>query len=131
MKLSKTLVNQILADCEQALAAVAERHGLELVRKSCRYTELEMPVAFKLKAQVTNDAGTVVTQEARDFERYASGYGLDGGDLGRAFSSRGKRYEVTGLAMRSRKYPVLARCSNTGRTYKFTADLVKRALEAS
>ena len=128
MKFTKTNVSQILSECEAALAAVAARHGLKVVRKNCSYSALEMPVAFKLQATETDEDGNVITAEAQEFMRCAVAFGLKPEDLGRAFTTSNGTYVVAGLKSRNRKYPVLATSKSNGKTYKFPADVVKRTM---
>ena len=129
MNLNKTLVRQILAECDEALKAVADRHGMKVVRKSCRYSDTELPVAFKLVGTVTDDSGTEVDPEAKAFTDMAKLFGLKPEYLGRSFMSRGRSFTVTGLKPRNRKYPVMAKTAD-GRGFKFPADVVERALGA-
>ena len=124
-------VRAVMDECEEALKAVADRHGLKLVRKSCSYLGNECPVAFKLQTVVTDVSGEVVTSEAQDFKRCAVLFGLKPEDLGREFvSPQGKRFKICGAKPRNRKYPILAKCVTTGRVYKFPEDQVVRALAA-
>jgi hypothetical protein len=123
-------VRAILDECEAALKVVADKHGLRLARKGCSFRAGECPVPFKLMTVATGDNGEVVTAEARDFERCAVLFGLKAEDLGREFSSRGKRFKICGAKPANRKYPILAKCLSTGKVYKFPEDQVVRALAA-
>ena len=125
----RTAVRAVMNECEAALQAVADKHGLKLVRKGCSYRENECPVAFKLLTTVTDAAGDVVTPEAQDFKRCATLFGLKPEDLGRVFlSPTGKRFRICGAKPRNRKYPILAKCVLTDKVYKFPEDQVVRAL---
>ena len=44
-------------------------------------------------------------------------------DLGQEFQRSGKTFTIVGLKPRSKKYPILAKCSD-GKTYKLPVDLV-------
>lgn len=121
-------VRAVMDECEAALRAVAERHGLTLVRKTCSYRENECPVAFKLLTVVTDDDGEVVTPEAQEFVRNAAWYGMQASDLGREFTLRGKRFKVAGSKIRNRKYPIIAECVVTGKRFKLPAEDVAAVL---
>lgn len=123
--LSRQKVREIMADCEEALKAVAEKHGFELARRSCSYTEHEMPVAFRL-VEVGED-GNALTREAGAFEQLKKFYGLEGVSVGDTFKNRGRIFRVTGLNSRAPKYPVLAE-DLQGKKYKFPAEVVARKI---
>ena len=57
---------------------------------------------------------------AAEFVRACAIFGLKESDLGKKKMINGVEYELTGLAPRSPKYPILARNSQNGQTYKFT-----------
>ena len=65
--------------------------------------------------------------EAEAFKANADLLGLTAEDLGAKFTVRGQTFQITGLATRSRKYPILA-CGPQGKGYKFPASTVCRAL---
>lgn len=44
-------------------------------------------------------------------------------ELGDEFKYDGKTYTIVGLKPRSKRYPILAKCSD-GKTYKLTVELV-------
>jgi len=64
-------------------------------------------------------SGEVKTKEATDFERLAYLYGLEASDLGKTFSSNGRTFTICGLAPKAHKFPILAKCADDGKTYKF------------
>jgi hypothetical protein len=121
-------VRAILDECEEALRAVASRHGLVLERGGCSFRENECPTPFKLQTAADGD-GKVAGVVEGDFRRMAPLLGLKPEDLGREFtSSTGKRFQICGAKPRNRKYPVLARCVETGKVYKFPESAVRVAL---
>lgn len=125
----RTAVRAVMNECEVALQAVADKHGLKLVRKNVSFRENECPVAFKLLTVTTDSVGEVVTPEAQDFKRCAAMFGLKAEDLGREFTApSGKRFRICGAKPRNRKYPILAKCVMTDKVYKFPEDQVVDAL---
>lgn len=125
----RTAVRAVMNECEVALQAVADKHGLKLVRKNVSFLGHECPVAFKLQTVTTDDDGEVVMPEAQDFKRHAVLFGLKPEDLGCEFTApSGKRFRIAGAKPRNRKYPILAKCVVTGKIYKFPEDVVVQAL---
>lgn len=130
-KFDRATVRQILAECEEALRPVAEKHGLTLDRKGKTYYQDALPVMFQLLITKLDEDGNVLTADAKAFQQQAFLYGLEPSDLGREFRSRGDTFRITGLRPRSRKYPILAENVKTGKTYKFHAETVKAGLKAA
>lgn len=83
---------------------------------------------FKLVVSTTNSDGTVNTKIGEDFKRNAVRWGLAPDDLGREFSSGADTYEIVGAKPRSPKYPILAKCKRSGKTFKFHPNQVKAYL---
>lgn len=71
--------------------------------------------------------GEVVTDLQRDFVHNASLLGLDPGDFGAQFMSNGHMYEIVGLKVRNRKYPIIAKRVGSDQRYKFHESTVKAA----
>lgn len=93
--------------------------GYEIEAGRANYGEgyFEIKVRFSMPGQ---------SPEAEAFKQNADLFGLTPEDLGATFTQRGQTFEITGVATRSRKYPILASCGGKG--YKFTAASVCRAL---
>ena len=127
-KFNQTNVGAILEECREALAPIAEKYGLVLDRKGRTYHHDALPVMFQMLVKKTDEDGNVITADGKAFIEQAVFYGLKPEDLGQEFTSRGKKFRITGLKPRSRKYPVLAEEVATGKTYKFPAEAVKAGL---
>ncbi|MAG24504.1 hypothetical protein CMI47_02895 [Candidatus Pacearchaeota archaeon] len=131
-RIDGTTVKIVLASCQEALEMVAEEHGLTLVRKYCTYRDNEMPVAFKLLVPERDEqTGAAIDPGESEFRRLASRYGLEASHYGRTFSTFRGTYRISGIKPKARKYPILATCTETGRTYKFLAAQVEKAMEES
>jgi hypothetical protein len=128
-KFDRATVRQILAECEEALRPIAEKHGLTLDRKGRTYHHDALPVMYQFLVAEKDEDGNVLSAVAKDFVKMASLYGLSSDDLGREFKSGGDTFRVTGLKPRSRKYPILAENVKTGKTYKFPLETVKAGLK--
>ena len=120
-------IKEFLDACEKALKPVAERFGLDLERKSCTYHKDVAPVAFKVLTRGENGED----REKAEWDRYCARFGLKPEDYGRTFTlpRGGGEHTICGIKPRSSMYPVLARSSNNGKTYKFTSNIVIRGLD--
>lgn len=83
---------------------------------------------FKLEVSQINQDGSVETKDAAEYHANAKWFGLPEDGLGKIIVLRGDRYEIVGLAPRSRKYPVLVRRCRDKKTYKYPLYDVQRAL---
>jgi len=101
-----------------------EAHGGKFASNGSNFT-------FPLELAVVGSDGQAETQEVREFKTNARLYGLKPEDLGKTFHSpgSGKRFKITGLKPRNRRYPIMAEELGTKRGYKFAAIVVKQALE--
>ena len=74
---------------------------------------------FKLNISAIDESGTVVTEEAEDFKRYAELYGLKPEWLGEIFTytsykqgSKPESYKIVGFKARARKRQILTEDGN-------------------
>jgi len=131
---SKSDVMQLRAEIDQALAIIAQKHGLVISMGNGRFNPTEFriskltirPKAMSIAAPVTsgtNAATLAQTPEGQEYLSlcYLSGLPKDG--LGKTFIFLGKNFTITGLKRSRRKYPVSA-VSTTGRRMKFTVQSV-------
>jgi len=103
-----------------AIQAALEPYGLAVAYKSGRYTGTSVALTFE--ASVIEN-GQALDRTAREFQLYASQYGLKAEDLGRKFEYRGRWFQVTGLKTGT-KLPLLAVEMTTGRGYKFGPEVI-------
>ena len=118
--------NAFAREAEQALQALAEKHGVDVSIGSGNFTQNDF--SFKVKAAVKSKDGTVLSREAEAFKVNAPLLGLQESDLGRTFTAQGKTFKITGYNTRAKKMPILAEDEN-GRGYKFDRETVKRFLK--
>jgi len=113
-------IRQINSELEAVIKQVAEKYGLEVKLGNTRFTGDN----FTTKVQVATvaEGGITMSKEATDFNRYKTILGINM-DLGQEFQRSGKTFTIVGLKPRSKKYPILAKCSD-GKTYKLPVDLV-------
>lgn len=122
-------VRLLREELQTAIQAVAKHHGISLGDVSARFTSDF--ATFKVETAIIGADNVAKTKERAEFERHAALFGLQASDIDRAFRHNGDIYHVSGLAPRSRKYPVLAIRAGNGRTYKFPAGMVKTLLEST
>lgn len=113
-----------------ALEPIAKKHGLTLDRKRGSFYKDKMPAMFQFLVTQEDKDGNALSAAAIAFQQDAWRVGLDPKDLGREFTSQGKRFRISGLNLRAKKYPVLAVENGTGKTFKFPAERVKDKLES-
>jgi hypothetical protein len=113
--ITRPLLKALTADLNQALVAIAEKHGVQL--KVGNGTFRADNATLKIEIAAIDDNGTAKTKEASDFERCANSYGLKPEDLGTEFTFQGKTLTLVGAKPRSTKYPLLA-TDTVGRTWK-------------
>lgn len=118
-EIDKTLAQALGKEVEEALNAVAERHGLQVQVRGGTYDS----TLFKPKVEFTT-----LDAAEREFARYASLFGLKPDDFNAEFTSQGRLFKVSGVAPRSTKRPILAIEVTTGRTFKFTETGVLKGL---
>jgi hypothetical protein len=112
--------NLLGREVEEALRQVAERHGLQLDIRGGTFDS----GSFKPRVEFKTAAS-----DRDEFARYATLYGLNADDFGRSFRNGGREFTVAGISPRSPRRPILAKSAD-GRTWKFPADAVVRALGA-
>ena len=90
---------------------------------------------FKLNISASDESGTVVTEEAEDFKRYAELYGLKPEWLGESFTyssvrqgSTPETYKIIGLKARARKRQILTEDGN-GKRVVWPANNVLELME--
>jgi hypothetical protein len=127
MKIDKTLLKVLRVEIDEALAALGTKHGLVFHAGSATYQPDGTCATYKLELAVVGDDGVVATKEAAAFRDLAGVfYGLKSEDLGRTFVSNGKTFKLTGMSAGRVKMPIQGMDVETGKTYKFAVELIKR-----
>ena len=107
-------------DLDQAMATIASKYGIELSAGNISFTS--ETATIKVAAGVIKN-GTVVTKEAKDFDRYKGLVGLGSLNVGDTIQLQGKEYTISGYKPRSKKSPVLV--TRDGKSYKVPVEMVK------
>jgi hypothetical protein len=123
-----TAIRQAL---EPALQEIGEQYGITLTVGRGSYGG--ETGTLKIELATLGENGEAESPAAKEFKQCASmgTVGLEPTDLGRRFVSNGEEFEVSGLKMRNRKYPVLATKVSNGKVYKFSAMAVRIRLSNS
>ncbi len=121
--LNKSFVRSFHAEAEQALQALAEKHGVNVRRTSGSFDSKNATLKFNVS--VIDENGTVLTPEGESFKRNALQFGLQPADLFGTFFVNGTQYRITGLKTRRPKFPISAERVSDGRAFKFPLSSVE------
>lgn len=112
------------ADIDEALAAVAEKHGIKLNAGNISFEPLSCKITCTAEVRETSDG---MSPEQKRFEEYAPMFGLSADDYGKWVVFSGDRWKISGIEPKRRKYPIIV--ENARGTRKLTTvDGVKRLL---
>jgi hypothetical protein len=125
-KFDRKTCRTVSADAEEALEAVAAKFGLTLKRESGRFSHDSFTAKFTFAVVAADGSGAPA-----DFARKARMLGLPEDCYGKQFVTGTGTYEVTGLNLRAKKYPVLGKRVRDGKTFKFTAMAVNFGMKAA
>lgn len=112
------------------VAAVFEKYGLKVGKRSATIDSLEGTVSFRLTLIDTNlkDAsGNATTPEAARFAKNADYIGLKAEMLGQTFKNGAKTHTVVGLRSGRSAKPVLVSIDGKPGNYVMSVDAVRRA----
>lgn len=121
----------IHAAIDAAITGVLAQHGLEKSKGQVRYCPTSL--TYTLDAAIVVDpaaAATFIngvnpnTPTAIAYTSHGSLYGLNPGRLGTVFSSNGRLFAFSGIALNRPKFPINGRCLTSGKEYKFPATVV-------
>jgi hypothetical protein len=119
---------KVLADeMEAALGEVIDRHGLEVGKVSGSYGRTTGTFRFEV-TQTAAASTDGKTQAQREYERSADLFDLKPEWFGQAVMYQGHQVTITGLAMKSRKFPVLG-TDDRGRKMKYTTQVIRQAFK--
>lgn len=104
-KFDKPTLRSLREDVDQALRAVAEKHGITLSLGSIKFDATSF--TGQLKATVLNPATGVVPTEEREFHAYARMFGFEPSDYRRVVRIDGVEYRMIGFKTRAPRRPVV------------------------
>lgn len=112
---------------QEAVKSVEQELNIKIKIGSGRFTAENATI--KMEIATVTDTGEVRSKEVVVFEQQAVRFGLKPDDIGKTFTSQGKKFKVTGLNPRRYKFPVNVDRVLDGKKFKFRAETVKSALD--
>lgn len=126
MEVTKELARKLSSEMSMLCSEIAKRHGLKILPRGGRLTDGGVILKFELAPIGAN--GETMTQFVTAFKKLAPMYGLKAGDLNRKVVINGRQYTISGLRTSAHRYPVLAVEKTSGKTFKFPAQDIRKAL---
>ena len=123
--MNRGAVSHISESAFAALQTEADTMGLALKRERGVFAPDAGTFTFKVTFVCKTESGI-----PSDFISHAGMYGYSEEDYNRLFRTCNGKYRLIGFKPNARKYKVLGKCESSGKTYKFTLDTLRRALEA-
>ena len=110
-------------DFEKAMEALEKQYGFIIDLGSITYSA----TSFYGKLEV-HEGDSRDDLNEQEFKAYCKMYGLDSEDYDRRFTYGGKDYIIIGIRPSKRKYPISCQQVQDGKSYAFTADMIRRLL---
>jgi hypothetical protein len=100
----KTNLQGLRVEMDSALQAISNKYGITIKAGNASFSGNEC--TFKVKLNTKGTDGTVITKEAKDFDRYKGLHGMDHLSVGDTIYIQGSPYILTGFNTRARKAPI-------------------------
>jgi len=100
----KTNLQTLRVEMDSALQAISNKYGITIKAGNASFSGNEC--TFKVKLNTKGTDGTVITKEAKDFDRYKGLHGMDHLSVGDTIYIQGSPYILTGFNTRARKAPI-------------------------
>ena len=100
----KTNLQTLRVEMDKALQAISNKYGITIKAGNASFSGNEC--TFKVKLNTKGTDGTVITKEAKDFDRYKGLHGMDHLSVGDTIYIQGSPYILTGFNTRARKAPI-------------------------
>ena len=100
----KTNLQVLRMEMDKALQAISNKYGITIKAGNASFSGNEC--TFKVKLNTKGTDGTVITKEAKDFDRYKGLHGMDHLSVGDTIYIQGSPYILTGFNTRARKAPI-------------------------
>lgn len=128
MTFDRSNLKTIRNDIDAALAAVEKKHGIKFNLGNIRYSANDFRTKLEC-VSVTSANGAPVDADKVKFEQNAFLFGVKKDAFGKSFTSHGRRFTITGINPRAKRYPVTA-VGPQGGGYKFPVDSLPAKLRA-
>ena len=116
MRFNKSNLKTIRADIATALASVESKHGVKFSLGNIRYSDSDFRCKLECFSSATGDTTDIDRQK---FESKSWMVGVKKTAFGETFTSQGRKFTITGINTRAKKYPIQAETAR-GRRYKFS-----------
>ena len=100
-KITRTFLQELREQINRKLKSVAEEHEIEINCGNCSYGNNEAD--FKLKINLKNEDGKVMTREYENLVNLAD---LQGFDINGIYNLNGRKVSLEGYNYRAKKYPL-------------------------
>ena len=119
---NQTLTN-FRQDFKKAMEALEKQYGFIIDLGDITYSATSFTGKLEVREGDSRD-----DLNEQEFKMYCKMYGLDPEDYDRRFTCDGKDYIIVGIRPSKRKYPISCQQVQDGKSYVFTADLIRRLL---
>lgn len=114
-------------EIQNALKPVKQKYGLTTLELQ-NITFNESSFTARLAAALPAHSKQQKKYNAELVKQFAKHNGLPQDMLNRTFISNGKPHTITGIEIRNPKFPIITKCSDDGKSYKFTVQMIKEIL---
>lgn len=122
MNIDRKAMTALRSQIEGALEELGKKHGIKFSLGNGKYSDGSTG-SYTLEMATVQEDGTVMTQERKDFLRYARMFGLKETDIDREFTAD-RVLKIIGLKPKSRKFPVFCQEVGTDKFYKYPVNTV-------
>jgi len=113
-------------EMQSALDNIKTKYGLsELILGNITFTSNSLTAKMKARTQNSPD----IFSSDDEFKFFSLQHGLPDKLIGCQFKSEGLNYTIIRIETRNSKYPVIAQCKETRKSYKFSVPRIKDLLE--
>lgn len=108
---------------KEAAKGIYDKTGITVSLGNITYSEDHFTV------KLTGYENTEDYVYARCWDEYAKAFGLDSIECGSQFQHEGKLYEIIGLNLHAKKYPVVIKLVDSDSKFKVTVGVIKKAFK--
>lgn len=109
-------------DIQMAVDAIGEEHGVNIKLGNIRFDSDRLSFTSKLAVNI----GSASDKAKSEWNKYCDLYGFKKSDFGKTFTTpKGKKYKLTGINPKARKFPVNAVSVPGGSEYGFPENISK------
>ena len=118
----KSNLQALRVEMDKALQAISNKYGITIKAGNASYSGNEC--TFKVKCNTIGSDGTVITKEAKDWDRHKGLHNLSHLSVGDTITIQGSPYILRGFNTRARKAPVNFK-NSAGAGYKCSVRMLQ------